>query len=136
MAFSEYEESVLRQYVRDHTPMTTVNPQRVTGPSQRVSDMASVKHELATLPRMETVNLNVDPLVESKLRSAGIFRKPGEVYSLGVSRFDILNLEPNMLALRIAEQTEQALASGNAEPKPNWSDPFTKPPVLRAVFTD
>jgi hypothetical protein len=132
MSLTPQEEQVLRQLVRDSTPMK--KPDVTLGFQPREDNF--VDRQLNHLPKMQPQSINDDPIVTSRLRAAGVLhgdQTPGTIYSLGgVSRLQILTLSAD--ALRSVVETARANAEqeGVREPKQTSfvrRDPADRPPL-------
>jgi hypothetical protein len=124
------EEGFLKNFVRDAMPRFH---QAATPTPQASLDIdALCARELNRQPRLQTLNLNDDPLILSKLYSAGYRRMtPGQAYGLGVSRLFILEAKPDELRAAIERASTQALTQGAVEPKRGFSIPAAQPVPTR-----
>ena len=87
-------ETVLRRLIRDNTPMETVNPGAHASMRETLPAHISARDEeiLEKAPKLQPVDLNDDYAIVNKLARIENDLKPGDVYSLGVTRAEIAAL--------------------------------------------
>ncbi|MFZ0820034.1 MAG: hypothetical protein WAM91_08180 [Candidatus Acidiferrales bacterium] len=133
---SPNEEAILRKIAQEKMPSKVMNPSCTTGFGPYPSG-PTIPEKLMQLPKMRVSDLNDDPEIEVRLRSADVLepgQKPGHIYALGVSRREILTLSTSALKVRVV--AARARAAQEAPPPKASFDilPGTKPAVNRLVM--
>jgi hypothetical protein len=129
MPLNQTEEGFLKKFIRDATPRFR---QAATLPPQASLDLDTLaERELNRQPRLATLDINADLLIGSALDRAGIRLKPGEVFSLGLSRDFILRATASELKAAVERAKAQNAAQGVAEPKHQaFSIPAVQPAAM------
>jgi hypothetical protein len=110
-----HEENFVKRFIRENTSRFR---QAAPTPPQASLSLEDLTTRELSRGRMQTLNLNDDPLVRSKLFSAGYrTAEPGQIFSLGISREKILNSTARELRAAIEQAREQAREQGAIEPK-------------------
>ena len=113
--------------------MKAVNPIATGYQPRTVSEDAMIDDSLRKCPKMLPVNINDDNQIAAQLYAAGMKdQKPGQIYSLGISRREILTLSATELKARVAVARERAEREA---PEPRASLTFSGPkPEVSRVF--
>jgi hypothetical protein len=107
MSLTAQEEQFLRKQIRDSSPMVSVNP--VPPPSREfVAVPPSLLESWRNAPKLQPADLNVDNLVQDKLRCAGFKGSPGEFYSrIGVGRAELVKMSHSDIRAAIERARER-----------------------------
>jgi hypothetical protein len=149
MALSQQEEAFLRQQIAEQSPMKVVNPLAHVGRGLNESIGSAARHVTGLFRRSVTVvaDLNQDAAISNKLSKLK-FRKqemaelngfsvvvtfpdklfPGDIFALGITRDQVLQLSVDSLKRRIITARAEAIELGlGSFPMHGPAAPSTRP---------
>jgi hypothetical protein len=107
-------ETVLRRLIRDNSPMETVNPGAHATMRESIPAHISRADEeiLEKAPKLQPVDMNDDYAVVNKLARIENDLKPGDVYTLGITRAQIAALSLTDLKQLIEVRRKDRIEEG------------------------
>jgi hypothetical protein len=98
---TEREEQILREQIRNNTPMPSMNEVRQPLGYQPLVTPLEIERWMKA-PKLQPVSLNDDQLVKDKLRGAGFKGQPGEFYSrVGIGRAELIRMSHDQIRAAI-----------------------------------